>query len=66
MSLRPETAYTIKLEGKKGLQPLLDKFLKADSMSQIICLFTLVLQILPFCSIKETHPDPDKMVILRQ
>ena len=51
---------------KKGLQPLLDKFLKADSMSQIICLFTLVLQILPFCSIKETHPDPDKMVILRQ
>ena len=54
MSLRPEPGYTIKLEGKKSLQPLMDKFLKADSISQVICLFTLVLQILPFCSIKET------------
>ena len=54
MSLRPEPGCTIKLEGKKSLQPLMDKFLKADSISQVICLFPLVPQIVPFCSIKET------------
>lgn len=40
MSLRPEPGYTIKLEGKKSLQPSWI-LLKADSISQVICLFLL-------------------------